>query len=87
MNDAHCCGDSVAPRATITAMRPLYLTVGAALAMCLLVALVLRAIGAEPYGFAWFAALLAGGLAVSLIDPLRFGWREPDGQRHRRRTR
>jgi hypothetical protein len=65
-------------------MRPLYLTVVAALAMCLLVALALRAIGAEPYGVAWFAAVLAGGLAVSLVDPVRFGWREPDEPRRSR---
>ena len=60
-------------------MRPLYRTALAGLAMCLLVALALRAVGAEPYGLAWFAALLAGGLLVSLTDPVRFGWREPDG--------
>jgi hypothetical protein len=71
-------------RATITAMRPLYRTALAGLAMCLLVALALRAIGAEPYGFAWFAALLAGGLLVSLTDPVRFGWREPDERRRSR---
>jgi hypothetical protein len=65
-------------------MRPLYRTALAGLAMCVLVALVLRAIGAEPYGFAWFAALLAGGLLVSLTDPVRFGWREPDERRRSR---
>jgi hypothetical protein len=65
-------------------MRPLYLTIVAALAMCLLVALALRAIGAEPYGLGWFAGLLAGGLLVSLIDPVRFGWREPGDPRRSR---
>jgi hypothetical protein len=47
----------------------------------------LKAIGAEPYSPVWLAALIVVMVLASLTDPVRFGWREPEGPRRPRRTR
>jgi len=46
----------------------------------------LKAVGAEPYSLAWPGALIVVMVLTSLTDPVRFGWREPDERRRRRRT-
>jgi hypothetical protein len=44
----------------------------------------LETVGAEPNSPVWLAALIVVMVLTSLTDPVRFGWREPDGRRRPR---
>ena len=55
-------------------------------ALAAIAAVGLNSVDAEPHSPAWLAALIVVMLLTSLTDPVRFGWREPDEPRRRRRT-
>lgn len=59
-------------------MRPLWVPFVAMVPICTLVVLAANALGIEPYGLGFIALLLVGMLLTSAVDPVRFGWREPE---------
>lgn len=59
-------------------MRPLWLPFVAMVPIGIALVLTAKALGIESHGVGFIALLLAGMLLASGVDPVRFGWREPE---------